>query len=89
MESSRLFFEADVLDVDEVWTEAWALARLVAAVGAAALVPMALQWLVVETLGFASVFVTVLSLATQFVLAVGTGVVALYVVARGVQLADA
>lgn len=86
MDSSRPFFDADVLDVDAVWAEAWALARLVAVVGVVALVPMALQWLAVETLGFAPLFTTVLALATQFVLAVGTGVVLVYVVARGTEL---
>lgn len=89
MTQSRLFFEAGELDVDAVWAEAWALARLVAAVGAVALVPVVLQWLVVETLALAPALTAVLSLATQFVLAVGTGVVLVYVVARGTELAGA
>lgn len=89
MSSSRLFFDGDSLDVDAVLAEAAPLARLVAAVGAVALVPVALQWLLIETLGFVSVFASLLSVATQFVLAVGTGVVLLYVVVRGNELAGA
>lgn len=88
MESSRLFFDEGTVNVDAVWGEAWALARLVALVGLAALLPLVLQWLVVETLGLVPVLATLLSVATQFVLAVGTGVVLVYAVARGVQLAD-
>jgi hypothetical protein len=89
MTSSRPFFDGDSLDTDAVWAEARPLARLVAAVGAVALVPIVLQWLVVETLGLLPALTTALSLVTQFVLAVGTAVVLVYVVARGSTLADA
>jgi len=86
--TSRLFFDGDELDSGAVWREAVPLARLVAVVGAVALVPVTLQWLVVETLGLVPVTTALLSVATQFVLAVGTGVVLLYVVVRGIRLAD-
>jgi hypothetical protein len=42
---------------------------------------------VVETLGLVPVFAVLFSVATQFVLAVGTAVVLLYVVARANRLA--
>jgi hypothetical protein len=87
--TGRLFFDGDELDSGAVWREVVPLARLVAVVGAVALVPVTLQWLVVETLGLVPVTAAVLSVATQFVLAVGTAVVLLYVVARGVALGTA
>jgi len=86
--TSRLFFDGDELDSGAVWREVVPLARLVAVVGAVALVPLALQWLFVETLGLVPVLTALLSVATQFVLAVGTGVVLLYVVTRAIRLAD-
>jgi len=71
--TSRLFFDGDELDSGAVWREVVPLARLVAVVGAVALVP---------------VTTALLSVATQFVLAVGTAVVLLYVVTRAIRLAD-
>jgi len=85
--TSRSFFDGDELDAGAVYREALPVAALVAAFGAVALVPVFLQWLVVETLGFAPVLTGLLAFATQFVLAVGTGVVLVYVVARGTELA--
>jgi len=87
--TARLFFDGGELDAGVVWREAVPLARLVAVVGAAALVPVLLQRFVVEALGLAPVLSTLLGVATQFVLAVGTGVVLLYVVARGSSLGAA
>ncbi|MFC3477332.1 hypothetical protein [Halobacterium litoreum] len=87
--ASRLFFDGNELDVGAVWREALPVAALVAAFGAAALVPVALNWLLVETMGFLSVFSVLLGFASQFVLAVGVGVVLLYVVARGNEIAEA
>lgn len=84
--TGRLFFDGDELDSGAVWREVVPLARLVAVVGAVALVPVVLQWLVVETLGLAPRLSMLLGLAIQFVLAVGAAVVLLYVVARGVTL---
>jgi uncharacterized membrane protein (UPF0182 family) len=85
--ASRLFFDGDELDVAALDREARALARLILVVGAVALIPIAARWLLVETLGFVSVFATLLTVTAQFVLAVGTAVVLLYVVARGTELA--
>jgi len=85
--TARLFFDGDELDAGVVWREAVPLARLVAVAGAAALVPVLLQRFVVESLGLVPVLSTLLGVATQFVLAVGTAVVLLYVVARANRLA--
>jgi hypothetical protein len=72
------------LDTDQIWTEAVPLAGLIGLFVGLALVPFLGVFLFGGTTGFGFVFV----LATQFVLAVGTGVVLIYVVARGIQLAD-
>lgn len=85
--ADRLFFDGDELDTGAVWREAVPLARLVLAVGAVALVPVFLQWFLVETVGLLEYLTVLLSLATQFVAAVGAGVVLLYVVTRGLELA--
>lgn len=67
------------IDFRELYREAIPLATLIGLVVLAALVPFAFV-----LLGLTPV---VFLLLTQFVLAVGTGVVLLYVVARGNQLA--
>jgi hypothetical protein len=87
--AERLFFDGDELDRDALYREAVPLARLVLAVAVVALVPVFLQWFLVETVGLLEYLTALLSLATQFVLAVGAGVVLLYVVTRGLELAEA
>lgn len=69
------------IDVEAVLREAIPLAKLVALVAVVALVPFAIS----STLG---VFSTTFAILAQFVLAVGSGVVLLYVVARGIRLAE-
>lgn len=66
------------LDGEHIWTEAVPLAKLVAVL---ALVPVAFA----VTFG---TFPRILMLVAQFILAVGTGIVLLYIVARGIQLAE-
>ncbi|WP_254523028.1 hypothetical protein [Natrinema caseinilyticum] len=90
MAPSRPFFDpqSGELDTDQLLEEAVPLAKLVAVVGAIALVPLVLQFLLLRIFAFVPVFSAVLSLAAQFVLAVGTGIVLLYVVARANQLVD-
>lgn len=72
------------LNVAQIRSEARPLAKLIGAFVAVALVPYALVYLALgsSTLG------TILALLGQFVLAVGTGIVLMYVVARGRQLSD-
>jgi hypothetical protein len=76
--------EAGELDMSQIWTEAIPLAGLVALFGGLALVPF-LVALLLGGNGFAFLF----TLLAQFVLAVGAGIVLMYVVARGVALGGA
>lgn len=86
---SRPFFDpqSGTLDADQLLHEAEPLAKLVALVGLVALVPFLLQWLLFELASIAPALAVLFTLATGFVLAVGTGLVLLYVVVRANQLA--
>jgi len=75
--------ESGALDLAQIRTEVFPLAGLVLLFGAAAL----LLFLIGLLLG-GGALTGVFTVASQFVLAVGTGVLSLYVVARGIQLAD-
>ena len=88
MSSSRLFFASPSgeLDTGRILYEALPLAKLVGVVGLVA--PVLLRVLLADILGLGSAFGLVLTLATQFVLAVGTGIVLLYVVVRANRIAD-
>ncbi|MEE6209390.1 hypothetical protein U3A55_04335 [Salarchaeum sp. III] len=88
MAPSKPFFTPDgELDTPQVLAEAVPLAKLVVAVGATAAIPFLLQYLLVELVAVTPLFIVPLSLVTQFVLAVGTAFVLLYVVVRANQLA--
>ncbi|WP_135363640.1 hypothetical protein [Halosimplex halophilum] len=82
--SAPFIEQSGTLDTDQIRTEAVPLAGLIGLFVGLALVPFLGVFLFGGTTGLGFVF----ALATQFVLAVGTGVVLIYVVARGVQLAD-
>ncbi|WP_323675425.1 hypothetical protein [Halorubellus sp. PRR65] len=71
------------LDAPQLLREAVPLAKLVALVALGALVP----FLFVVLFGARSTLGTVFLFASQFVLAVGTGLVLMYVVARAHELA--
>ncbi|WP_211250822.1 hypothetical protein [Haladaptatus cibarius] len=88
--SSRPFFtfSPDELDTAQILNEALPLAKLIGAVGVAALIPMLLQFFLIEVFGLVPVFGLLFTLATQFILAVGTGIVLIYVIVRANQLAD-
>lgn len=90
MSPSRPFFTSPSgeLDTEQIIDEAVPLAKLVGAVGVVALVPIFLQVLLVEILGIVPLLGALLTLAGQFVVAVGTGVVLMYVVVRANQLVD-
>ncbi|MFW5934233.1 MAG: hypothetical protein ACOCQL_00105 [Halolamina sp.] len=77
--------ESGELDLDQIRAELFPLAALVVLFGAAAVLVFLLGLLVGGSPAFAGLF-TILS---QFVLALGTGIVLIYVIARGIQLADA
>ncbi|QDX40581.1 hypothetical protein [Salarchaeum sp. JOR-1] len=90
MPPSKPFFTPDgELDLPRVLVEVVPLAKLVVAVGVTAAIPAVLQYLLVELVAVTPLFIVPLSLVTQFVLAVGTAFVLLYVVARANQLANA
>jgi len=76
--------ESDELDLAQIREEAFPLAGLIVLFGGAALLVFLLALLFPGNSLLGGVF----SLVSQFILAVGTGIVLLYVVARGRQLAD-
>ena len=69
------------LDTDQIIKESIPLSKLIAAVGVIALIPFAIA----TTSGL---FERLFILLTQFILAVGSGGILLYVIARGIQLAE-
>jgi hypothetical protein len=71
------------LDTDRIIRESIPVAKLIAAFGAVALVPFAIGVLLGGPHGIGLLFV----LLAQFTLAVGSAVVLMFVVARGVTLA--
>ncbi|ELZ37933.1 hypothetical protein C471_12546 [Halorubrum saccharovorum DSM 1137] len=72
------------LDFGQIRAELFPLAGLIVLFGAAAL----LVFLIVLLVGGNSLLAGFLTVVSQFILAVGTGLVLMYVVARGIQLAD-
>ena len=76
--------ETGALDTAEIRREAYPLAGLVMLFGALALVLF-----VLSLFARGSPVSTLFIIIAQFVLAIGTGLVLIYVVARGIQLADA
>ncbi|WP_440989989.1 hypothetical protein [Haloarchaeobius baliensis] len=90
MSISRPFFTSPSgeFDTGQILYEAIPLAKLVASVAAVAAVPLVLRWLLFELVAATPVFGFVFTLASQFVLAVGTALVLMYVVVRANQLAD-
>lgn len=87
MPSTRPFVDASTgsLDWGQLFAEAVPLARLIAVVVAVSLVPFALVFFLFGD----SLLGMLATILAQFVLAVGTGLVLLYVVARGIRLAEA
>lgn len=77
--------ETRALDTDQLREEAYPLAGLVMLFGGLALVPYLFALLAGGNVALRVLF-TVLA---QFVLALGAGIVLIYVVARGIQLAEA
>lgn len=77
--------ETGGLDTEQILQEAYPLVGLITLFAGLALVP----FLLVILFAGSSLLGTLLTVITQFILAVGTGVVLIYVIARGIQLADA
>lgn len=76
--------ETRALDTDQILAEVLPLAGLIALFAGLALVPFLVVLLFARNSSLGVLF----TIIAQFVLAVGTGVVLMYVVARGIQLAD-
>jgi hypothetical protein len=90
MAPSTPFVDPDTgrIDTDQLLAEALPVAKLVAIVVAVALVPFLVGTLLNVGLGLTPPVGALFVFLAQFVLAVGTGVVLLYVVARGTALAE-
>lgn len=90
MSSDRPFFTApeEELDTNQILYEALPLSKLVVAVGVVAFIPILLQTTLFEILGLASLFELLFTFLIQLVLAVGSGIVLLYIIVRANQLAD-
>lgn len=76
--------ESGELDLDQIRAEVFPLAGLIVLFGGAALLVFLIMLLVAGNSLLAGFFTVV----SQFILAVGTGIVLMYVIARGIQLAD-
>lgn len=76
--------ESRTLDTDQIKEEAYPLAGLIMLFGGLALIPFLLALFFANTSAL-GVFFTVIA---QFVLAIGTGLVLMYIIARAIQLAD-
>lgn len=72
------------IDTTQILVEAIPLAKLVGVFVALALVPFGLVFFTLGNSALGAIFTVV----AQFVLAIGSGVVLMYVIARGMQLAD-
>lgn len=92
MAADRPFFRprSTSLDTDQLLEEAVPLAKLVVAIGLVALVPVLLEIVFVEVLALVPVslelFQFVFAVLTQFILAVGGGLLLIYVISRGLEL---
>lgn len=76
--------ETGALDMAEIRREVYPLVGLIALFAALALIPF-----VLILLGFGgTVLGPVLTVLTQFILALGTAITLMYVIARAIQLAD-
>lgn len=72
------------LDFDQVRAEAYPLTGLVALFAGLAFVP----FLLVILFAGSSTLGMVLTLFTQLIVAIGAGIILMYVIARGIQLAE-
>lgn len=89
MTPSTLFFDEATgeLDTDRIIAEAIPLAKLIGLVVAVAIVPFGLAFALsgIPEVGAVGVLFAIVA---QFILAVGAGLVLLYVVSRAIQIAD-
>lgn len=76
--------ESGELDLGQIRAEVFPLAALIVVFGGLAL----LVFLIMLLIGRNSLVAGVLTVVSQLILAVGTGIVLMYVIARGIQLAE-
>ncbi len=90
MSPSRPFFDPDTgeLDTVQLIEEAIPLTRLIGAIVLVALVPLLFRVIFQGLLGLTSALGFLYILASQFILAVGTGLVLTYVIVRANQMID-
>ena len=69
------------LDTDQILEEAIPLAKLIGLVVVVAAIPFAIAFAV-------GVFQMLFTVLTQFLLAIGSGIVLLYIITRAIQLAE-
>lgn len=88
MPPSRPFFSppSGEIDADQVIEEARPLAKLIGTVGVVALIPIAVQIFLVEFIAVVPLAGVIFTLAAQFIAAVGTGIVLIYIIVRANQL---
>lgn len=88
MSPSRPFFEppSGELDTEQIFDEALPLGKLIGAIGVIALIPVLLRILLLDLIGITPVIEVIFTLAVQFILAIGTGLVLIYVIMRSNQL---
>jgi hypothetical protein len=84
MASQAPFIDPDTqeLDTDQIRSEAIPLAKLIGLFVLISLLPFALGLLLLGNEGLGAVFVVI----GQFILAIGGGIVLMYVIARGMRL---
>lgn len=84
MSSSQPFIDQDTgtLDTDQIRSEAFPLAGLVALFAGLALVPFVFVFLFAGNSALGLLF----TIVGQVILAIGTGIVLMYIIARGIQL---
>lgn len=75
--------DTGALDTNQIRAEAFPLAGLVALFAGLALIPFIFVFVFAGNSALGVLF----TIVTQFILVVGTGIVLMYVIARGIQLA--
>lgn len=86
MPGRRPFIDQDTgaLDTEQIQTELYPLTGLVALFAGLALIPFIFVFVFAGNSALGALF----TILTQFVLVIGTGIVLMYVIARGIDLSD-
>lgn len=86
MPFTTIFFDQETgeLDTDRILAEAIPIAKLIALFVVITIIPLR----ILLEVGLPPIVETILALLAQFILAVGTGIVLLYIISRAIQLAE-